>query len=112
MPERFVSEPIDPVTETSDTSRMAIGEPGLPRQFVWRGRVVEITRVLRSWRRTGPCRHGSGEQYVRRHWFRVRTRSGAVMTLYFDKGSHGKRKEMGWFLYAVQFEDSPPRERS
>jgi len=25
MPERFVSEPIKPLTETADTSRMAIG---------------------------------------------------------------------------------------
>ena len=30
MPERFISEAIKPVTETADTSRMAIGEPGLP----------------------------------------------------------------------------------
>jgi len=31
MPERFISEPIKPLTETADTSRMALGEPGLPR---------------------------------------------------------------------------------
>ena len=47
MPERFISEAIKPITETADTSRMAIGEPGLPREFVWRGRTVTVTAVLR-----------------------------------------------------------------
>jgi len=23
------------------------------------------------------------------------------MTIYFDKGTHGKRKEMGWHLFTV-----------
>jgi hypothetical protein len=34
MPERFVSEPIETVVKTSDTMRMSLGEPGLPRLFV------------------------------------------------------------------------------
>lgn len=33
MSERFVSETIIPVTASCDTSRMAAGEPGLPREF-------------------------------------------------------------------------------
>jgi hypothetical protein len=33
MPERFISEAIKPLTETADTSRMAIGEPGLPQNL-------------------------------------------------------------------------------
>jgi phosphoribosylglycinamide formyltransferase-1 len=69
MPERFVSEPIQPLTETADTSRMAIGEPGLPQKFVWRGRTIIVTAVLRSWRETGKCRRGSPEMYVRKHWY-------------------------------------------
>ena len=102
MPERFVSEPIDPVTETSDTSRMAIGEPGLPRQFVWRGRVVEITRVLRSWRRTGPCRHGSDEKYVRKHWYEVQTLADGTMTIYFDRQPRRSSKAPRWWLFSIR----------
>jgi lipid A 3-O-deacylase len=49
MPERFVGEDIEPVVATSDTSRMAAGEPGLPREFVWRGRTVEVVALLRAW---------------------------------------------------------------
>ncbi len=40
LPERFVSEAIQPVVATYDTARMAMGEPGLPRDF------VQITRSI------------------------------------------------------------------
>jgi len=53
MGERFVSEAIIPVISTCDASRMAAGEPGLPRAFLWRGRTIEIAAVLRTWRETG-----------------------------------------------------------
>lgn len=78
MPERLISEPIKPVTETADTSRMAIGEPGLPRKFVWRGRTITVQAVLRTWRETGRCRHGSSEMYIRKHWYEVETDSGTL----------------------------------
>lgn len=51
--ERFVSEAIVPDVSTFDTSRMAVGEPGLPRRFLWRGQVIEIAAVLRTWRESG-----------------------------------------------------------
>jgi hypothetical protein len=73
MPERFISEAIKPIAETADTSRMAIGEPGLPRQLVWRGRTITVKAVLRTWRETGKCHHGSSEMYVRKHWYEVAT---------------------------------------
>jgi len=41
--ERFVSEAIRPVAGTGDMARMAIGEPGLPSGFVWRGRTISVT---------------------------------------------------------------------
>jgi hypothetical protein len=70
MPERFISEPIKFLTETADTSRMAIGEPGLPSEFVWRGRTVTVRKLLRSWRQTGKC-YGSPEMYVRNDWYEM-----------------------------------------
>jgi hypothetical protein len=52
---------------------MAIGEPGLPREFLWRKETIRITAVLRTWKDTGPCTHGSPEKYVRKHWYEVET---------------------------------------
>ena len=106
-PGRFVSEPISPVTATSDTSRMAIGEPGLPRQFIWRGRTIEIVTVLRSWRQTGKCRHGSPELYMRKHWYEVETMADGIMTIYFDRQPRHGRKEGRWWLFSVKNAESP-----
>jgi len=85
MPERFVSEAIRPVVATCAPSRMAAGEPGLPREFVWRGRTIKIAAVLRTWRETGKCRHGSPERYARKHWFEIATTSKCTMKIYFDR---------------------------
>ena len=101
MPERFISEPIQPLTETADTSRMAIGEPGLPRKFVWRGRTISVTAVLRSWRETGRCRHGSPEMYVRKHWYEVATGSDGIMKLYFERQARRGQKGARWWLFSI-----------
>ena len=104
MPERFVSEPIKPLTETADTSRMAIGEPGLPQNFVWRGRTIIVTAVLRSWRETGKCRYGSPEMHVREHWYEVATESDGIMKLYFERQPRLGQKGKGtrWWLFSIR----------
>ncbi len=101
MPEEFISEVIKPDTSTFDTSRMAVGEPGLPYKFSWRDQTVIVKELIRTWRETGPCRHGSNEQYVRKHWYEVKTAEHGTMKIYFDKGKLGSRKEMGWRLYTI-----------
>lgn len=101
MPEQFISEAIEPVVETYDTSRMAIGEPGLPREFVWRGRRIIVTAVLRTWRETGKCRHGSPELYVRKHWFEVATASHDTMKIYFDRQPRDGRPGARWWLFSM-----------
>ena len=100
--ERFVSEAIKPVAATCDTARMAAGEPGLPREFVWRGRTITVTAVIRAWRETGRCRHGSGESYVRKHWFEVETTACGIMTIYFDRQPRGGRKAARWWLFSIR----------
>jgi hypothetical protein len=102
MPERLISEAIKPLPETADTSRMAIGEPGLPRKFVWRGRTITVTAVLRSWRETGKCRHGSPEMYVRKHWYEVATVSDGTMKLYFERQARGGRGGARWWLLSIR----------
>lgn len=100
--EQFVSEPVTPVAGTGDARGMAQGGPGLPRRFRWRGREYEVEAVLETHRTLGPCRSGSGEQYVRRHWFTVRTTTGETMTLYFDRQARrGSRPRARWWLYSL-----------
>ena len=108
MPERLISEAIKPLTETADTSRMAIGEPGLPRKFVWRGRTVTVTAVLSTWRETGKCRHGSPEMYVRKHWYEVVTASDGTMKLYFERQPRGGRKGARWWLISIREPEESP----
>ncbi|HKK05263.1 MAG TPA: DUF6504 family protein [Gammaproteobacteria bacterium] len=105
MHERFVSERITPLADSHDTGRMALGEPGLPREFTWRGQTVRVASVLRTWRDTGPCRHGSGERYVRKHWYEVRTDDGRRMKLYFDRKPRGRALSPRWWLYSVSEPD-------
>jgi hypothetical protein len=111
MSEEFVSEAIRPVAGTLCTSRMAVGGPGLPRQFQWRSQVVTVTRVLNTWRETGPCHHGSDERYVRKHWFEVLTDSGAAMKIYFERQPRSaKQRKDRWWLFSVDNRPPPARD--
>ena len=99
--ERFISEAIVPVVATSDTSLMAQGGPGLPREFLWRGQPLAVKSIVRSWSDTGPCRNGSAEQYVRKHWFEVVTQNGETMKIYFDRQPRGGAKAPRWWLFSL-----------
>ena len=83
---------------------MARGEPGLPEQFNWRGKPLVVNKKLRTWKDTGPCRHGSGESYVRKHWFEVETDRGCRVRLYFERQARGRDVRRRWWLYAIQEE--------
>jgi len=107
MAEQFISEPIEPVPGAISVSGAARGEPGLPTRFVWRDREYGVAEVLERWKDTGPCHHGSGERYVRKHWFRVRTVKGPEMTLYFERQARsGREKKRRWWLYTITSTDS------
>jgi hypothetical protein len=108
MSERFISEAIRPVVATCDTLRMAVGEPGLPRKFLWRGRTIAVATVLRTWRETGKCRHGSPELYVRKHWFEVATTSNTTMKIYFDRQPRGGRESARWWLFSIRGSEESP----
>jgi phosphoribosylglycinamide formyltransferase-1 len=107
MAEQFVGAAIQPVAGTVDASRMSAGEPGLPRQFRWGQRTVRVVRVLRNWRETGPCRHGSGERYVRKHWYEVLADSGETMKVYFERQPRSRRSKSRWWLFTVDMPGEP-----
>ena len=81
MNETFIGEAITPEDMSFSVSPMAMGKPGLPRTFSWKGRRFSVIEVLEEWKESGNCRHGSGERYVRKHWFRVRTTEDHVMSI-------------------------------
>lgn len=100
MKERFVGEGLKPAPGTFATAAMANGRPGLPTAFTWRRRSLAVQEILEEWTECGDCRHGSGERYLRKHWFRIRTPDGWEMKLYFERqprSSGGSR----WRLYSV-----------
>ena len=102
MDEQFVGDPIKPVVETFDAARMTRGEPGLPGKFVWRGEEYTVAETLETWKQTGPCRHGSRERYVRKHFYRVRTTSGHEMVVYFERQKRASGKTGArWWLYRI-----------
>jgi phosphoribosylglycinamide formyltransferase-1 len=108
MTEQFVGEAIQPVAETFDPRGMSAGGPGLPQQFRWRRKTVQVARMLRSWRETGPCHHGSGESYVRKHWFQIETNSGDTMVIYFERQARSRSGKNRWWLYSMDSETVVP----
>jgi phosphoribosylglycinamide formyltransferase-1 len=104
MSTSFISEPIGPVDGSFDTSGMARGEPGLPQKFRWREKEFIVSEVLEQWKEHGDCRHGSGERYVRKHGYRVRTTDGAVLRIYFQR-SQGRGKipvKSRWWIHSIE----------
>ena len=109
MKERFISEPITPVSGTMPPGDMARGVPGFPRQFTWRGRTYILSETLESWRETGPCKSGGGEQYARKHWFRIRTESGEEMKIYFERQPRSKHDaKKRWWLHSLRDREENP----
>jgi hypothetical protein len=101
MKEIFIGEAIIPEDMSFSVCAMAMGKPGLPRSFSWKGGRISILEVLEEWKETGACRHGSGERYVRKHWFRIKTTEHREMSIYFERqgrSSGGSR----WRLYSIR----------
>ncbi len=112
MSEEFVGERIVPVPGMLHTLGMTRREPGLPRRFTWRGEQCEVAEVVERWKQTGPCTSGSGERYVRKHWFRVRTTDGREMVLYFERQARrGRQQKSRWWLYTM-VSDAAVKERT
>jgi phosphoribosylglycinamide formyltransferase-1 len=102
MREELISERLVPVLDSVDSRRVVIGAPLLPTRFIWRRESYTIAEVLEEWRETGPCHHGSGERYVRKHWFRVRMATGEEMKIYFERQARSPRElKRRWWLYTV-----------
>lgn len=107
--EKLISEAVTPVALSFNAAAMASGEPGVPMAFSWRGTDYRVARVLDSWKNLRGCRNGSGEQYINKHFFRVETETGEIMTLYRTR-TGSKRDE--WILYTMQKKNETPSSKT
>ncbi len=98
----FVGDRIVPARGSGNAKMAAAGEPGLPARFTWRDEPVEVVGLIGKWKTDGACRHGSGERYVRRHWYRILTGDGREMTIYCDRQARDRsRPQVRWFLFTI-----------
>ena len=110
-PLRFIGEPVE---VQFDTPPLLEKQPTCPDRFVWRGETHRIAGVLGEWRDFG--RRGRmarnmapahaavaaqrGSWGVGRFYFCVRTGSGRVFDLYYDRAPKDAETRKGaWFLY-------------
>ncbi len=107
--EKLISEALRPLFAGDGVdSPVTAGDPLLPRAFVWRGATYPVLAVLNAGRGLGPCTHGSGERYVRKHWYRIATAGGLVMRVYFERRPRRGAAMTRWWLYSIADSKSPP----
>lgn len=104
MTERLISEAIEPLYgDGAEYRAFVVGEPIPPSRFRWGGREVAVAVILETWKGLSPQpASGQGGRYVRRHWYRIRTADGEVMTIYVVRTAPNRtRGQQGWWLYSV-----------
>ncbi len=111
----FYSEPIDALF---DAPPLLEKRPGCPDGFSWRGTTYRVVQMLREWhdymprgknRAQAEREHGRfwvlaaqgrrGSWGVGRDYYRVRTESGEVFDIYYDRKPQGPAVKGGWFLW-------------
>lgn len=110
-PLQFIGEPIQ---IEFDQPPALEKKPGCPDRFVWRGKTYQITEKLSEWhdyRRRGRMARNMrpthlaaasrrGSWGVGRDYYRVRTDTGQVFDLYYDRAPKKARDRKGaWFIY-------------
>jgi hypothetical protein len=110
-PARFIGEPVEVAYDQPPVMEKRSGPPD---SFVWQGRTYRVVSILREWhdyRRKGrmarnmrpthaAVAEGRGSWGVGRDYYRLRTDSGEVFDLYYDRAPGGPGGRKGsWFLF-------------
>jgi hypothetical protein len=110
-PVKFIGEPIQVQFDTEPALKK---KPGCPDRFVWGGDTYHITERLSEWhdytrrgrmaRNMRPTHAATaarrGSWGVGRDYYRVRTHTGQVFDLYYDRAPKtADDRQGGWFLY-------------
>ena len=111
IPIKFIGEPIQ---AHFDEPPQLEKSPGPPDIFIWRGERFQVRQVLQEWvdfRRRGRMARNMQPQHAatasrRGSWgvgqfhFRIRTDSGRIFDLYYDRAPKNADKRKGeWFLF-------------
>jgi hypothetical protein len=123
-PARFIDAPIQVAYDRPPAMEK---RPGPPDSFTWAGRTYRVVAVLREWhdyRQRGKTEtfyvkeRGSfrakaagrrGTWGVGRDYYRLRTDTGEVFDLYYDRSPRGAGGRKGsWFLFRQIFEENGP----
>lgn len=127
--EEFICEQLRPRAGTGSAVMASHREPGLPTHFIWRDETYEVVGLIEAWKTDSPCRHGGGEMYLRRHWYRIRVRrqgpcraddqaalgpvdqartpeacggSHRIVTIYCDRqAKSGRKPKSRWWVYTA-----------
>lgn len=117
-PVRFIAERVD--VELPESSRPT-KRPGTPSAFTWRGSRFAVTECLSEWHdygRKGKMAHNmrpehavraeqTGSWGVGRDYHRVRTDSGRVFDLYYDRAPRSATDRAGaWYVLRELSEDA------
>jgi hypothetical protein len=115
-----MSEPVslhfidEPITVEFDVPLVREKSPTCPNRFTWQGETYQVGEMLAEWsdftRRGKMARNmrpshaavaaGRGSLGVGRFFFRVRTQSGQIFDLYYDRAPKDALRRKGeWFLY-------------
>lgn len=117
---RFISETI---AVEFDVAPALEKKQGCPDRFVWDGSTYAIEELLSEW--FDPTRRGRFESNMRpehlktaqrrgswgvgRSWYRVRTDTGQVFEIYYDRAPKGQKDRKGsWILYREFIGATPP----
>ncbi len=102
--EKLISEAVAPRFDgEADDTPVVVGEPIVPTALVWRGTIYPVLNVLSAGKGLGPCTHGSGEQYVHKHWYRFETTDSVVLRVYFERRPRARgKKAKRWWLYSIE----------
>ena len=89
-------------------------KPPVPEAFEWQGNLHTVAEMLAMWHRYGKpeirTQGGRPPYFVRsgrtqgswgqgRAYYRVRTESGRLFDLYYDRAPKGQRRAGAWFLW-------------
>lgn len=115
LPVRFIGEPVEALFDRPPSLEK---RSGVPDGFIWAGRIYRVVAVLREWhdyrlrgkslafyiKERGSYRAKAAQRRgswgVGRDYYRVRTDTGEVFDLYYDRAPRGPDHRKGdWFLF-------------
>ncbi|MDX1435527.1 MAG: DUF6504 family protein [Anaerolineales bacterium] len=115
---RFIQEPVDALYTRPP---MLEKKPGCPDGFIWQEQTFTISELLKEWhdyQRKGRMGRNMQPQHAARastrgswgvgqDYYRVKTTSGRIFELYYDRAPKSvDDRKGGWFLYKELAEDA------